>query len=263
MSKSKKQTKKPKTLAEHFRELPSEPTKNHLFSAGCSVLRAMRLGKFKEFENQLLAAFYDGQKKSAIGGEISVWQELIKILRTRANLPYTKDYLGTFAEDCQLVADTLEREAKDLMKTNSKEVEFKDKDKTYTALNLADRIITVGDEEKYISSEIVWDFLKILARAKICFDMDGSYKNAVDMLRRKIGPNNIRKFIEYIEGGYRLNPNVKILYGAQMYIKKTRQLPYTPSANKKKMKRVQCQGCKVFMKVPQGDKPPYYCEDCS
>jgi hypothetical protein len=131
MSKHKKQTgglselaktKKPKTLsdrikcdAELLRILPNTPgltEKSFVFAAGCSIRRALRMGCFKEFENQLFAAYNEGHRKSEIGGEIALWQELIRILRVRANLSYAAmDFFKTRFEDCGLVADELDKEA--------------------------------------------------------------------------------------------------------------------------------------------------------
>ena len=113
-------TKKPKAFSDKIKgiielhsKLPNTPglTKSSsLLAAGRDVHSVWRMGFFKEFENQLLAAFYEGQRKSPFGGEISLWQELVTILRARANLSDTTDFLETFAEDCRLVADEIEKE---------------------------------------------------------------------------------------------------------------------------------------------------------
>jgi hypothetical protein len=113
--------KKPKKLSDRIKgiielhsKLPNTPglTKSSsLLAVGRDVHSVWRMGFFKEFENQLLAAFYEGQRKSPFGGEISLWQELVTILRARANLSDTTDFLETFAEDCRLVADEIEKEA--------------------------------------------------------------------------------------------------------------------------------------------------------
>jgi hypothetical protein len=113
--------KKPKTLSDRIKGIielhsksPNTPgltNSSPLYAAGCNVHNIWRrMGFFKEFENQLLAAFYEGERKSPSIGEISLWQELVTILRARANLPDTTDFLETFAEDCRLVADEIEKE---------------------------------------------------------------------------------------------------------------------------------------------------------
>ena len=114
-------TKKPKTLSDRIKgiielhsKLPDTPgitNSSPLYAAGCNIHNVWRrMGLFKEFKNQLEAAFYQGQRKSPSGGEISLWQELVTILRARADLPDTTDFLKTFAEDCRLVADEIEKE---------------------------------------------------------------------------------------------------------------------------------------------------------
>lgn len=85
-----------------WKKLPYRPTEGWLHNAGGSVRGAMRLGHFKEYQNLLSVAFDKGGKK--------LWIELIKTLRKRAKLPQTWDYLKSFAEDCRLVADALEKE---------------------------------------------------------------------------------------------------------------------------------------------------------
>ena len=92
-------------------DTPGLTKSSPLYAAGCDVYNVWRhMGFFKEFNNQLQAAFYEGQRKSPFGGEISLWQELVTILRVRADLPDTTDFLKTFAEDCRLVADAIEKE---------------------------------------------------------------------------------------------------------------------------------------------------------
>ena len=86
----------------NFRSLPHFPiTESSLRNAGADVNGAGIEGYFKEWKEDLLHALYRG-------GDIEVWKELRKLLRHRAGLPYTSfDYIETFAEDCQLVADYL------------------------------------------------------------------------------------------------------------------------------------------------------------
>ncbi len=77
--------------------LPYNPTGWWLLNAGAYVRGVMRLGGFKDYENQLL--FADGEK--------AIWKELIRILRKRAGLIYPRDYLRDFRDDCNLVANEL------------------------------------------------------------------------------------------------------------------------------------------------------------
>ncbi len=126
--KSKKQTNKKQTgrlmpAAEHFRKLSETGTTQTQFegqkepdtlpprqwalrNAGGDVRGLLRLGAFREYE-PLLTLFYRGD-------EILLWQEFIKTLRKRAGLPYPTDWLQSYPEDCQLVADALEKEVKEL-----------------------------------------------------------------------------------------------------------------------------------------------------
>ncbi len=188
MSKSKQQTggpkqaktKKPKTLpdrlkyyAEFFRTLPDtqrplvgfgddikqyqkapyRPTELWLLNAGGYVHRVLRIGGFKEYENQLLAAFNKG-------GEISLWQELVTILRAKANLPcgFMQDYLKTFAKDCELVADALLAETQEIKWDNEpnimqKEAHFKLREilkREQPKIQQAGRLPTVRDLAKEI-----------------------------------------------------------------------------------------------------------------
>ena len=114
INKSKTLSDRIKGIIELHSKSPDTPelTKSSpLYAAGCNVYNVWRrMGFFKEYKNQLQAAFYEGQTKSPFGGEISLWQELVTVLRARANLPDTTDFLKSFAEDCRLVADEIEKE---------------------------------------------------------------------------------------------------------------------------------------------------------
>jgi hypothetical protein len=95
----------------------------------------------------------------------------------------------------------------------------------YVEIDLAGRILTV-DGEGITPSDKVWSFLKELADTQRYSRPNlkhGEWKNAVDMLRRKIGKENIRFIIESTECGYKLAPNVKLKGGGLMGIRKTKQ----------------------------------------
>jgi hypothetical protein len=98
---------RPSSISEDGKEgpkLPYRPTNLWLRNAGGLAHRVLRIGGFRKFEAQFLAALDRGD-------HVTLWEELVKILRARANVPYIFDYLETFAEDCQLVADELDKEA--------------------------------------------------------------------------------------------------------------------------------------------------------
>jgi hypothetical protein len=98
----------------------------------------------------------------------------------------------------------------------------------YRALNLAKRTLTIGGRTYPITSEKVWDFIKdlcsLLKSDRIVAYMEGAVnnKNAVDQLRKLIGKENLHNFLVFVSGGYKLNPEVKILDSGQIGIRKTR-----------------------------------------
>lgn len=98
----------------------------------------------------------------------------------------------------------------------------------YIELNLAERLLIIGTDELRISSELVWDFLKTLAsniksnRITPRIDDSRNWKNAVDTLRRKIGKDRLHKVVCFSNGGYFLSGAVKVKYGSQVGIRKTR-----------------------------------------
>ena len=85
----------------------------------------------------------------------------------------------------------------------------------------------IGTETYHITSEKVWDFLKDLCSAhrddRLVPMLEGATnnKNNVDRLRKKIGNENLHKLIIFVNGGYKLNPEVKILDGGQIGIRGT------------------------------------------
>ncbi|MHC4397236.1 MAG: hypothetical protein ACYS1A_16485 [Planctomycetota bacterium] len=97
----------------------------------------------------------------------------------------------------------------------------------YKALNLANRTILFGTEIYNITSEKVWDFLKDLYSAlrddRLVPMLEGATnnKNSVDQLRKQISNVNLHKLIIFVNGGYKLNTEVKILGGGQIGIRKT------------------------------------------
>ncbi len=98
----------------------------------------------------------------------------------------------------------------------------------YRALDLARRTVAIGTGTHPITSEKVWDFLKNLCsafkddRLVPTFDGATNNKNNVDRLRKKIGNDALHKLILFVDGGYRLSPEVKILNGAQIGIRRTK-----------------------------------------
>lgn len=94
-------------------------------------------------------------------------------------------------------------------------------------LNLAERLLIIGTNERRISSELVWDFLKTLAsntkRNQITPRIDGgdNWKNAVDVLRRQIGKDALRQVVTFAKGGYYLAAAVNPKYGGQLGIRRT------------------------------------------
>ena len=98
----------------------------------------------------------------------------------------------------------------------------------YRVLDLAKRTVAIGTTTYPITREKDWDFLKDLCTAfrddRIVPMLEGATnnKNAVDHLRRLIGNGNLHKLIIFVKGGYKLNPEIKILNRGQIGIRKTR-----------------------------------------
>jgi hypothetical protein len=94
-------------------------------------------------------------------------------------------------------------------------------------LDLAERLLIIGTNERRISSELVWDFLKTLAfntkrdRFTPRIDSDKDWKNAVDVLRRQIGKSALHQVVTSAKGGYYLAGSVKTKYGGQAGIRRT------------------------------------------
>ena len=98
----------------------------------------------------------------------------------------------------------------------------------YRALDLAKRAVTIGSNTSAITSDRVWDFLRDLCSARRddrlvpSIERATNNKNNVDQLRRQIGNAALHKLILFVDGGYKLNPDVKILSGAQIGIRRTK-----------------------------------------
>jgi len=94
----------------------------------------------------------------------------------------------------------------------------------YVEIDLAARTLTVG-EKTITPTDKVWELLKELADAKRYNRPDlkpGEWKNAYDMLRRKIGKDNLQFVVEATDQGYKLAANVKPKGGGQIGIRKTK-----------------------------------------
>ena len=106
----------------------------------------------------------------------------------------------------------------------------------YKALNLSNRTIMIGTETYHITSEKVWDFIKDLHsafrddRLVPMFDGATNNKHNVDRLRKLLSNENLHKLIIFVNGGYKLNPEVKILESGQIGIRKT-HLSRKPTKN--------------------------------
>lgn len=118
-------------------------------------------------------------------------------------------------------------EAGDMKKQQEEDGQHKTDVPDYRALNLAERTVTIGARTYNIISENVWNFLKDLCSAlrddRLVPRFDGARdnKNNVDQLRRQIGKDDLHKLIKFVNGGYKLDPDVKILWGGQIDIRKT------------------------------------------
>ncbi len=95
----------------------------------------------------------------------------------------------------------------------------------YVEIDLAARTLTVGTDT-FTPSDRVWEFLKELADAKrhsLPEPKHKDWKSAVDMLRRKIGKENLSRVIESTQSGYKLGADVTLKGGGQVGIRPTRQ----------------------------------------
>jgi len=106
---------------------PYDPlAENRLINAGSVIWSLLRCGAFKEDRFRLENVFFEGRRDSAKEGYELLWQELIKILRSRAGLfPYAGGCVKTYAEDCHLAANELEKEVSALANLKPAEPEQK------------------------------------------------------------------------------------------------------------------------------------------
>ncbi|MBN2129060.1 MAG: hypothetical protein JW741_06160 [Sedimentisphaerales bacterium] len=94
----------------------------------------------------------------------------------------------------------------------------------YVVVDLAARTLSIGNDE-FTPSDKVWAFLKELIDAKrhcLPDPKSGEWKNAYDMLRRKIGKENLPCVVEATSQGYRLAANVKVKGGGQIGIRRSK-----------------------------------------
>lgn len=100
-----------------------------------------------------------------------------------------------------------------------------EREEYYVEVDLAGRTLTVATTT-FTPSNKVWELLKELADAKRHTSPDlkpTEWKNAVDMLRKKIDKVNLRFVVESTQHGYRLASNVKVTGGGQVGVRKTTQ----------------------------------------
>ena len=101
----------------------------------------------------------------------------------------------------------------------------------YREIDFARRKLTIGEREYGISNKI-WAFLKDLRQHKNCnmgpvltrtaHQRDYTPKNARDMLRKNIKPHSVGILVCSVSGGYELHPDVKLQYGSQVGIRRTK-----------------------------------------
>jgi len=95
----------------------------------------------------------------------------------------------------------------------------------YLELNLAKRTLVVGEITHNITSEKIWAFLKTLAynrnqhQVTKIQDGDENWKNARDMLRRKIGRKVLKRMVLSSKGCYILDKSVVVKGGGQIGIR--------------------------------------------
>ncbi|GAH56674.1 unnamed protein product, partial [marine sediment metagenome] len=95
----------------------------------------------------------------------------------------------------------------------------------YLELNLAKRTLVVGEITHNITSEKIWALLKTLAynrnqhQVTKIQDGDENWKNARDMLRRKIGRKVLKRMVLSSKGCYILDKSVVVKGGGQIGIR--------------------------------------------
>jgi hypothetical protein len=96
----------------------------------------------------------------------------------------------------------------------------------YVEIDLAARTLTVGSDSPFMPSDSVWNFLKELdgaARHSYPYPKRKEWKNAYDMLRKKIGKEKLPFVVESTGQGYKLAASVKRKGVAQKGIRHTKQ----------------------------------------
>ena len=107
----------------------------------------------------------------------------------------------------------------------------------YLELNLAKRTLVVGEITHNITSEKIWAFLKTLAYSRNQHqvtkiqDGDENWKNARDMLRRKIGRKVLRRMVPSSKGCYILDKSVVVKGGGQVGIHRTKSNQHKTGVN--------------------------------
>lgn len=103
-----------------------------------------------------------------------------------------------------------------------------DAEPVYIEINLATHIVTVGTKLYLITSDKVWMFIRILVddfrQHKATPRKDGllDWKNARDMLRKKIGKIATAQMITCSKGCYTLDPGVVVKGSGQMGFRRTK-----------------------------------------
>ncbi len=98
-------------------DLAPNEVKSLSVTAGCLISEAIDAGLFVEYRNSLETEYQFGLKKSKNEGWRRLWQQLIEILRLRRGLSLLE---GTFSENCQLVADDLNKKTVDKRRYDKK-----------------------------------------------------------------------------------------------------------------------------------------------
>ncbi len=142
---------------------------------------------------------------------------------------------NVFLQSALACAELLKRTKETPAKTDSGG--GKNKEVVYIEINLATHIVTVGTRQHPITSDKVWMFIKILVEDKQQHKAtpreDGriNWKNARDMLRRKIGKTATGQMIICSGGCYALDPNVVIKGTGQIGIHRTKSNQSKPVIN--------------------------------
>ena len=106
------------------------------------------------------------------------------------------------------------------------------KDPPYIELDYAARRLIIGaDTFPLTEGKRIWELLSTLigrnssGRMTPAVENGKNWKTAVDMLRRKIGKENLKHIVVSVGGGYRLGQLIKVTGTGQVGIRPTRQLP--------------------------------------